>query len=114
MRETIRALARAGRAVLVGHGSVYMTRDLPGGIHLRLIAPREIRIEHLADRFALSHDDAEKRMERIDRQRRKFFQHFWPGQPHRPEIFTAVFNTAQLSEQQLIRAIVAMLPNACG
>jgi cytidylate kinase len=32
-----RAIARAGRAILVGRGGVYATHDLPGGVHVRLV-----------------------------------------------------------------------------
>src|SRR5688572_16409454 len=44
----VRGLARAGRVIIVGRGGVYATHDLPGGVHLRLIAPLEYRIEHMA------------------------------------------------------------------
>src|SRR5687768_12494457 len=54
MAGIIRAVARAGRAVLVGHGSVFATEDIPGGIHVRLVAPREHRVTQLAKARSLS------------------------------------------------------------
>ncbi len=41
---TIRALAQAGHVVIVGRGSGFITRNMAGGIHLRLVAPLEHRI----------------------------------------------------------------------
>jgi hypothetical protein len=38
---TIRALAEVGGAVIVGRGGVFVTEGLPGGIHIRLVAPLE-------------------------------------------------------------------------
>ena len=40
----VRALAEVGRVIIVGRGGVFITRDLPGGIHVRLVAPREWRV----------------------------------------------------------------------
>ena len=42
----IRALARMGRVILVGRGGAFVTRELPGGIHLRLVAPLKDRVAH--------------------------------------------------------------------
>ena len=108
VRDTIRDLASTGRVILVGHGSVYITRDLPGGTHVRLIAPYELRVKNVAERFALSNREAERYMRRLDRQRAVFFHRFWPDRPLVAELFTAELNVAELDEQQLIGAIVAM------
>ncbi|HSV16670.1 MAG TPA: cytidylate kinase family protein [Tepidisphaeraceae bacterium] len=110
VKDCIRDLARAGHVVLVGHGSVFMTCDLPGGVHIRLIAPLRVRARNVAARFGLSYDQALRKMRRIDRQRRTFFRRFWPNQPLSPQIFSAVLNTALLDEDRLLRAIAAMLP----
>src|SRR5688572_1119723 len=45
---TIRALAEMGRVVVVGRGGAFITRDLPGGVHIRLVAPIDYRIETMA------------------------------------------------------------------
>src|SRR5687768_787505 len=41
---TIRALAQLGRVVIVGRGGVCITRNMPGGAHVRLVAPPKDRV----------------------------------------------------------------------
>ena len=110
IRDAIRELAREGHAVLAGHGSVYMTRDLPGGLHVRLIAPLELRISNMAKHLDLSTEQAERVVHRLNRQREAFFHRFWPDRPLAAEMFAAVLNIAELDDPRLTDAIVAMLP----
>ena len=51
---TIRALATAGHAILVGRGGQFIIAGLTGGVHLRLVAPLEYRIKTTAESFNLS------------------------------------------------------------
>jgi hypothetical protein len=110
VRDTVRKLAEQGRAILVGHGSSYLTRDLPGGVHVRLYAPQDVRVEHVARRFDLTPPRALKHMRQLDRQRAAFFARFFPDQPLAPERFSAELNTAALDGRQVVEAILAMMP----
>ncbi|HTW94119.1 MAG TPA: cytidylate kinase-like family protein, partial [Tepidisphaeraceae bacterium] len=62
---TIRALAEAGHAVIVGRGGVFITSQMSGGIHLRLVAPLERRIQNMAEFEHLSPHDAAARVKAI-------------------------------------------------
>jgi hypothetical protein len=110
LQETVRGLARAGHVVLIGHGSTFMTRDLAGGLRLRLIAPMNLRLKSVGARFGLSSRQAARYISRVEKRRRAFFARFWPGRPLGPDLFAAVLNVAELNEQKLIQAIMAMLP----
>lgn len=110
VRDAIRDLAAAGHAILIGHGSIFLTRDMPGGVNVRLIAPYELRVENIAKRFGLTPARAVKHMNQLDRQRSKFFHRFFPDLSLSPEMFDAEFNTARLKPAQIISAILGMLP----
>ena len=112
VKKAVHNLAAGGHVVLIGHGSTYMTHGMPGGVHVRLIAPEAYRIGNVAERFNLTPREAERHMHKIDRQRQRFFAHFWPEHPLAPEMFTAQLNTARLDEQKLSNAIVSMLRQA--
>ena len=56
--STIRALAGAGRAVIVGRGGAFITADLAAGIHVRIVAPAEFRVREMARRLGISADAA--------------------------------------------------------
>ena len=90
IKRAVRELAAGGQVILIGHGSTYITRDLPHGINIRLIAPLNSRIKKVSTRFQLSPKEGARHMRRLDRQRSAFFRRFWPDLPLTPEMFTAV------------------------
>lgn len=109
MAAIIRAIARVGRAVLVGRGGVFVTEDIPGGVHVRLVAPLEHRVEQFARERALSRERARAEVHRIEREREAFYHRFFPGKPIVPEQFTITLNTAGISEAKQAGAVIALL-----
>ncbi len=108
--KTIRALARVGRVVIVGRGGVFLTEDLPTGVHVNLVAPREHRIEMTRRARNLSHDEAAKWVEQVDKNREAFFHRHWPKRSLSGESFTVTFNTATLSDEQITEALLPLIP----
>ncbi|QOV88959.1 cytidylate kinase-like family protein [Humisphaera borealis] len=110
----IRGLARLGRAVIVGRGGAFITRDLPGGIHIRLIAPRTVRVSHMASLLHISEADAARKVDQLDHDREAFYRRYWPSASLSPDRFTLTINTAGLNEETLAEVvkplIVAGLP----
>jgi cytidylate kinase len=107
--KVIRAIAIAGRAVLVGRGGFYVTKDLPEGIHVRLVAPLEKRIQRYSQRYNLSLKEAATEVEEIERQRQAFLHRFFPTTPLAPEDFTITLNVSAMSRDQQIGAIVPLV-----
>ena len=110
VRDTVRTLAQAGRAIIAGQSAVHLTGDLPGGLHIRLVAPQTKRIENISRRFDLTRARARKHIAELDRRRTAVLQRFFPDQPPAAERVAAELNTARLNERQLVAAILAMLP----
>ncbi len=106
---TIRTLALAGRSILVGRGGVLMTRDLPRGVHVWLVAPHEQRVERLAKEQNLTPAKAAARVREIDHARQLFVKRYFPGQVFGPETFGLTLNCTSMSEDQMIGAIYALL-----
>jgi len=102
---TVRALAQAGRVILVGRGAVLVTRQMPGGVHVRLIAPLADRIRHMAEFLGVSPDDAARHVREMSRSREQFYHRYWPSQPISPELFAAMLNTSQLSPAAVVDVI---------
>jgi hypothetical protein len=110
----IRALAKAGRAIIVGRGGVYATSDLPGGIHLRLVVPTASRIAHMAAELKVSPEAAALQVRRLDRDRDAFHRRHSPGKTLLPEIFTITLNAASLSDDQMISCVLPLVrPQPC-
>jgi hypothetical protein len=99
---TIRALAQAGRAVLVGRGGVFITGDMARGTHVYLVAPLEDRVRRLVEEWHLAEDEAGKLVREMDQHRQSFCRRHFPDQELVPEAFTITLNTANVTVDQLV------------
>ena len=106
---TIRALADAGNAVIVGRGGVFITAGLPEGLHIRLVAPIESRIKRMAERMHVSPEQAAAKVHEIDHNRNAFYRRYWPHKSLAPETFALTFNTAELSESNMVACLLPFL-----
>jgi hypothetical protein len=113
---TIRALAEIGRVVIVGRGAGLVTRGMPGGVHLRLVAPLDHRIAMTALRMGVTTAAASEWVGDKDRNREAFYHRHWPKHPPIPENFTATFNTAVLGIDQLVESVLPLIgiKRGCG
>jgi cytidylate kinase len=109
--RAIYGLACAGRVVIVGRGGAFLTRPLPGGVHVRIVAPLEWRVAHMARLPDTTPAQAARRVEELDRRREAFYRRHWPGQSLRPDDFSATFNSAEVPVQ-VIAECAALLVNA--
>ncbi|MEZ6193228.1 MAG: cytidylate kinase family protein [Phycisphaerales bacterium] len=73
--ETVRGLAQGGRVVIVGRGGVFITQNMPRGVHIQVVAPAGI--PHRADGpcHGCDHKHAANEVRRIDQNRESFYKH---------------------------------------
>jgi len=110
MSATIRTLVAKGRVIIVGRGAVFVTDGVPGGIHVRLVAPTDRRIEWAARERHLDPKAAVEWVRKTDDARTAFYHRHFPGRPFVPEAFTATYNTAAATVEQLAQSILALVP----
>lgn len=106
---TIRALAQAGRAIIVGRGSQFVTEGMPGALHLRMIAPLAQRMRLLAERERLSPELAEQRVREIEANRVAFYKRYWPQKTMDAEAFSLTLNSGKLSRAQMVDSVAALV-----
>ena len=102
---TIRALAKVGHVVIVGRGGVCITRGMPGGIHIRLIAPMDHRVANMARQLNYTNTAAKAWVQQMDHNRAQFYRRYWPGIPLMDDAFALTLNAGLLSEDQMISSI---------
>ena len=107
---TIRAVADLGRAVMVGLGSVYVTRDKPMGLHVGLVAPLEERAKFMAEREGVDEFDGRDRVLEIDHNRAAFYRQHFPLAPTGADLFHVTFNVAEVPADAIAEAIDDLLP----
>lgn len=107
--KTMWSLAQGGRVVLVGRAGVFVTAGLSHGIHLRIVAPLEMRAHQIQNERGLSKKQAHQEIEELDARQHAFFERFWPGRTLGPETFTATYNTAYLDEKKIADSVVPLV-----
>ena len=109
--EAVCGLACAGRVVVVGRGGAFLTRALPGGVHVRIVAPLAWRVAHMARIPGTTSEQAARRVEELGRRRDAFYRRHWPAQLLKPDEFSVTFNSADVPIP-LIAECVALLVKA--
>ncbi len=105
----MRELARAGQAVFVGRASHMVTRDLPGGLHLRVVAPFEWRvIRHMED-SGLPENEARTITRLKDRERQDYLHRYFGGGAEEAGAFHLVFNAARLGVEDMVKLATCQL-----
>ena len=105
----IRSLAELGRVVILGRGGAFITEDLKGGVHLRLVAPLEHRVARLAEVSGMRREAAAEKIRETDERRTAFYHRHWPKRRLAPEEFTATYNTAAASPRRLIHSALPLV-----
>ncbi len=106
--QTVRATATLGRCIIVGRGSAIVTRDMPGGIHVRLIASEEYRLKGLVERFGWSEGEARQELNEQDSYRHTFYQKYLHRDANDPEIYDLVLNAGRLTQDEMVSQIVTL------
>lgn len=106
--HTVRALAIHGRCVLVGRGGAILTQGLPGGIHVRLVAPESWRLQNLISRFGWDEARAHEFLRKEESHHHTFFQKYLGKDPGDPLHYGLLLNASTLSRGEQIAAVVAV------
>lgn len=103
--RVIRNMAIEGRMIIVGRGGVAITRDIPRSLHINLEAPMEWRVIRIAEKFALSFEQAEKVVIDIDKKRKQFREYF-EGKNTDYTWFDLTFNCMTLSVEEIVKIVL--------
>ena len=107
--EVIRLLARLGKVVIVGRAGFLITRDMPGGIHLRLIASEDYRVHYVMQQDHVSEDQAVKHVRTIDAERANFLKNFHNFNIRDNTQFDIVWNVERVRTSEIITAMAELV-----
>ena len=106
--RVIRDLASDGHAIIVGHGGSCATCDLPGGLSIRLEAPRPWRVERLARRMKIDPGEAARQVlagEQEGDYLRKVYAASVPGSP----AFALTFDCSAFTDEEIARNVSQLM-----
>jgi cytidylate kinase len=108
-KETMRRLALGGHVILVGRGSNFATADIPGGIHVRLVAPPEHRARYYAQRFGTTEAEALVHNAKCDAARRRYVAAQFDKKLDNPAAYDFVLNTSLVPLPEAVQLVLAHL-----
>lgn len=107
--RTLCSVAALGQAILIGRGSAVITRKLPLGIHLRLIAPLEWRVENLKKYPERAHEASVEFVKKADRERERFTRKYLGVDTNDPQLYHLILNNQFLTMDEQVEIIAALV-----
>lgn len=103
--ETLLSLARQGPGIFLGRGAdLVLPRD--SGFRVRLMAPFEDRLQRVCSIMEIDESEAKRQIQRIESERRAFFQRHFGVDSDDPLRFDTTINLARFSNDQAVEAIL--------
>jgi len=110
----LRATAARGKVVIVGRGGCCLTSDLPGGVHVRLVASKDSRLRALGRLLDVPEREAGKELEKRDSSRAKLLRSHFGKDIEDPLLYDAVFNSDRLGAGAMAKLLVGLIREQAG
>ena len=104
IREVILEIGKQGRVIIVGRAGVAILKDIPNSLHVKLIAPFEYRVDGVCRRHEISHNEARKLTEEMDKKRRQLRSEF-AGRKIDYVDYDLIFNCKTLTSDEVVGLI---------
>jgi cytidylate kinase len=104
--KTVYSIAQLGGVVVVGRGANFIV-GLQRGFHIRVVAPREVRIRALMVRRGLPEKDAAREVATVDHERAEFMRKVFGRSVDDPLGYDLVINHVTLSLDTVVSLVAA-------
>lgn len=91
--------ADEGNLIILGRAGQIILRGRPDVLHIRLHAPRKVRIARISSRQNISAEAALEQIKASDRHRRWYLKHYYHAELNKPRYYDLEINTARLTAQ---------------
>jgi len=99
LTSVIKGLAARGNVVILGRGSQAILQHNEDALHVWVAAPRDWRVDNLMQRDDISKAEAEKRIDKSDKDRDAFHRHYFKVEPNAPALYDLGFNAARIDTE---------------
>jgi cytidylate kinase len=97
MRAAIYDFARKNDTLILGRGAQVLLKDLPGTLHVRIVAPMQVRLERLMAQAGYDEKNGEKVLRQSDRDSAGYIRSFFGEDWNDPDFYDMVINTKAIS-----------------
>lgn len=105
VQAVIRRLKDWGNVVIVGRGSQVLLRDTPQVLHVKIIAPLEVRIKNIIEERNLQREEALRLILEKDKSAEEYLRRFYNVNWNNPELYHLILNTGFLSLEHGVEII---------
>jgi len=106
---TLVCMAKHGSAILVGRGANFALRENAQGLNVRITASPEVRVQRLSKSWKATPEEARRRMEADDEERRKFIRHYFRREFDDLCFYDIVYNTDRASAERIASSILVFM-----
>lgn len=106
LQTIIYEFAQKNNAVIVGRGAQILLKDLPGVLHVRVIAPFELRMTRVMEQQGVKEKYAFRLLQRSDEDSAGFIQSLFNVDWEDPSLYDLVINTQKLSVESAVMMIL--------
>ena len=110
VKSVMEELASQGRIVIVGRAGQMVLAHHPNVLHVRIIAPFELRAARIAERQNILLASARKQVEASDRNRRIFIKRAYAMNLADPVFYDLIINTRVITPEIACKLIRQALP----
>jgi cytidylate kinase len=111
VQTVIKNLAAEGKMIIVGRAGQAILHNNPNVLHLRVIAPLEIRIQRLVEAHGIPPQAARAQIEDSDRFRADYLQRFYGVRWDDPTLYHLIINTGQIPLETSAEVVCAAVRN---
>jgi cytidylate kinase len=106
--EVVRTYAENGHVIIIGLGSISITRDMPNSLHVKLHAPFNWRVQKMAKKLAKGYDEMAKQIKIIDK-KRDILRDSFKLKSEMEELFDVTYNAMTLSAEEIAESILSTM-----
>ncbi|MFT3870018.1 MAG: cytidylate kinase family protein [Nibricoccus sp.] len=107
--QAMREIARRGNVILVGRGANFATAEIPGGIHIRLVAPPEKRARYFAQLYDVTEEEARAINAKRDAATRRYVSANFNANIEDVRAYNLVLNTSQVQLAEAVGMVSGLL-----
>jgi cytidylate kinase len=109
VNRVFHTLAQEGKAIIVGRGGNFILKDHPKALHIRFVAPIEMRVANIAESMKLSKQKALKYAEDTDENKEKYVRNYCKGNINDPTAYHLTINLGRYSTEKAAELVTQVL-----
>jgi CMP/dCMP kinase len=108
-QELIRNLAESPPAIIVGRGAQCVLHSRPDTLHVRLVAPLEVRAGRLAEALGIPLEAAREKAREIDHERNRYIRFHFRCERDNPHLYDVQLNTGGIPLDEAVEIVLGVL-----